>query len=498
MKQQRNLFFILSTLFLSPAGAQSWTMQQCMQYAVEHNHEVKQAELELDNYKAQKTGAVGKFLPYVDAGIGAQYNFGRAIDPETNTYTDVSTFYNGYSLGASLPVFDGFSRLHALKAAKASELMGREALRQQQDQTALGVLQAFANVAYYEGLVRMAEEKVEETTLLLRQTRVLEEVGRKSAADVAQVESQKAEADYELIRQQNLYASALLELKKTMAYPLNDSLSSGEFAIRQQGEANLKFATHDSRIANSTEQLNQQGEANLKFATHDSRIANSTEQLNQQGEANLKFATHDSRIANSTEQLNVTEQHPELQQSRYRMQASKHEWHQARAALLPSLSLSAGLNTTYYKTLHSETATSFSNQFKNNMGEYVGATLSIPLFNRLQTITSIRRAKNNYRIACEAYEKKQLELEKLSREAWQDWQGYLKQTEQMAKKVEADSLAYQLTRRQYEEGLSTAIDLHTTSSQLLNSKATLLQCQLMAMVKHELVRYYQGERIWTE
>ena len=180
------------------------------------------------------------------------------------------------------------------------------------------------------------------------------------------------------------------------------------------------------------------------------------------------------------------------------MQASKHEWHQARAALLPSLSLSAGLNTTYYKTLHSETATSFSNQFKNNMGEYVGATLSIPLFNRLQTITSIRRAKNNYRIACEAYEQKQLELEKLSREAWQDWQGYLKQTEQMEKKVEADSLAYQLTRRQYEEGLSTAIDLHTTSSQLLNSKATLLQCQLMAMVKHELVRYYQGERIWTE
>ena len=132
------------------------------------------------------------------------------------------------------------------------------------------------------------------------------------------------------------------------------------------------------------------------------------------------------------------------------------------------------------------------------MGEYLGATLSIPLFNRLQTITSIRRAKNNYRIAREAYEDKQQELQKLSREAWQDWQGYLKQAQQMEKKVEADSLAYQLTRRQYEEGLSTAIDLHTTSTQLLQSKATLLQCQLMAMVKHELVRYYNGDTIWTE
>jgi outer membrane protein len=178
------------------------------------------------------------------------------------------------------------------------------------------------------------------------------------------------------------------------------------------------------------------------------------------------------------------------------MQASKHEWHQARAALFPSLSLSAGLNTTYYHTLHSSSTQAFHTQFKNNMGEFVGASLTIPLFNRLQTITGIRRAKNNYRIACENYEQKRLELEKLSREAWQDWRGYLKQTEQMAKKVKADSIAYQLTRRQFEEGLATAVDLRTTSSQLLNSKATLLQCQLMAMVKKYLVRYYRGESIW--
>ncbi len=411
-----------------------------MQYAVEHNHDVKRTELELDNYKAQKTGAIGSFLPYVDAGIGAQYNFGRAIDPETNTYTDVSTFYNGYQVSASLPVFDGFNRLHALKAAQASVLMGQSALRQRQNLTALDVLQAYTNVAYYEGLVKMAEEKAEETALLLKQTQVMEEVGRKSAADVAQVESQQAEAEYEVTHQQSLYASAVLELKKAMGYPLNDSLNT-----------------------------------TLDYVV---------------GEGSLVATNEPSPLC--------AEQHPELQASRYQMQASKHEWHQARASLFPSLSLSAGLNTTYYKTLQSETAASFSSQFKNNMGEYVGATLSIPLFNRLQSITNIRKAKNNYKMAREAYEQKQLELEKLSREAWQDLQGYLKQTSQMTHKVEADSITYQLTRRQYEEGLSTAIDLHTTSSQLLNSKATLLQCQLMAMVKEQLVRYYKGETIWTE
>ena len=435
---KRTMTILLAATTLQVQAQEPWSMQQCMQYAVEHNHEVKRAEIELDNYKANKTVAIGRFLPSVDASIGAQYNFGRAIDPETNGYTDVSTFYNGYSLNASLPVFDGFSRFHALKAAGASILMGRASLRQKQDQTALNVLQAYTNVAYYDGLVKMADEKVQETELLLKQIRLLEEVGRKSAADVAQVESQKAEADYELTRQQNLYTSAMLELKKAMAFPMQDTLLLRSLR---------SFTTQCCRISNSVE---------------------------------------------------LQEVNPELQAAQYQVQASKHEWYQARAAFYPSLSLSAGLNTTYYHTLHSDAEGSFGNQFKNNMGEYVGATLSIPLFNRLQTITSIRKAKNNYRIAQETYQQKLLELEKLSREAWQDWQGYLKQTVQMVEKVEADSIAYQLTRRQFEEGLSTAIDLRTTSAQLLNSKATLLQCQLMAMVKEQLVRYYRGEAIWTE
>ena len=442
MKQA--LIILLAIAAKQVAAQNDWTMQQCMQYAVEHNHEVKQAELKLDNYKAQKTNAVGSFLPYVDAGIGAQYNFGRAIDPETNGYTDVSTFYNGYQLSALLPVFDGFSRLHALKAAKANELMGKSSLRKQQGQTALNVLEAYANVAYYDGLVKMADEKVQETSLLLKQTRLFEEVGRKSAADVAQVESQQAEADYELTRQQNLYASALLDLKKAMALPLSEELR-------------VKSEKDNSVVE-------------LGMAEADSSL----------------FTLHSL----------LSSLHPELQTAQYQVQASKHEWRQARASFFPSLSLSAGLNTSYYKTLHSDMAASFRDQLNNNMGEYVGATLSIPLFNRLQTITNIRKAKNNYRIAQEALEQKRLELEKLSREAWLDWLGYQKQTVQMVKKVEADSIAYQLTKRQFEEGLGTAIDLHTTSTQLLKSKATLLQCQLMAMVKEHLVRYYRGEKIW--
>ena len=421
---------------LTAIGQEAWTVERCMKFAVEHNHEVNIQALQLDNLRADRVRAVGAFLPSVGASIGGQYNFGRAIDPETNTYTNVNTFYNGYQMYAALPVFDGFNRLHALRAAKASVLMGQSALRQQQDETALAVLQAYTNALYYQGTIAMAKEKVEETALLLKQTKLLEEVGRKSAADVAQVESQAAEAEYHLTQQQNLYESASLELKKAMAWPLASDL----------------VIDSDVPALPPTDSVD----------------------------------------------YSLSPRHASLEASRLQTDVARHEWHQARSALYPSVSLNVGMSTTYYKTLHSSTATPFSEQFRNNRGEYIGATLSIPLFNRLQSVNGIRRARNNYRIACETYKEKQLELEKLSREAWQDWHAYRTQTAQMVHKVEADSIAYQLTKRQFEEGLSTAIDLRSTSAQLLQSKATLLQCRLMAMVKETLVRYYKGAQIWTE
>ena len=231
------------TIAATTASAQTaWTARQCMQYAVAHNAQVRRAALELDSYEAARVQAAGQFLPWVDAGVGAQYNFGRAIDPETNGYTDVNTFYNGYSVQASLPVFDGLSRLHALKAAKASALMGRSALREQQDQTALAALQAWVNVAYCEGTVAMAEERQREAELMLRQTEVLVDVGRKSEADLAQMASQQAEAVYELTRQQNLLASAQLQLKQTMRYPLEDSLVLAQ-ETRRLDTLNAAFST---------------------------------------------------------------------------------------------------------------------------------------------------------------------------------------------------------------------------------------------------------------
>ena len=68
----------------------------------------------------------------------------------------------------------------------------------------------------------------------------------------------------------------------------------------------------------------------------------------------------------------------------------------------------------------------------------------------------------------------------------------------MTRKVAADSLAYHLSRRKYEEGMLSTFDLHESSQTYLQSRLTLLQMQMMAAIKLKLVNYYiNNEPLWT-
>ena len=443
-----NRTFITLALLLTAGsvGAQEMalTADDCMRYAVEHNHDIRISQLSQDTRRTERTGAIGAFLPSVNGSIGAQYNFGRAIDPETNTYTNVSTFYNGYSVQATLPVFDGFQRINQLRAAKASLLMGSSQLRAQQDELALQVFEAYCNVLYYQGTVKMAEEKREQSRLTLRQTQVMAEVGQKSEADVAQMEAQLAGDDYEITRQQNELSTALLTLKQLMNYPEEDSLViSGEDRNTLSDRRSLSTPNNPSTL-------------------------------------NTQTFGEPSTLEN-----------PAVAAAAQNVIVARRRLSMARGALSPSLSISGGISTSYNKMLHTE-ATGFRDQLEANRGEYIYASVSIPIFNRLENLTNIRRQRNNLRIAEEELEQKRDELVKLQLQAANDCEGFRKQTLQMQHKVEADSIAARLTTRKYEEGLSSAIDVQTSAATLLESRARLLQCRLMLALKQKLVNYYKG------
>lgn len=446
MKRYRKitvLLFLAVGCGLAATAQEAWDVDRCMSYAVKHNRTVKQRRLEADNYRLDRLKAIGSFLPGISASAGVQYNFGRSVDPETNIYNNVSTFNNSYAAEASMTLFRGGSLVNEVRRSKAALLLGKAALQEAQDNTALETFQAYIDALYYYGTIRLAEKKLAESDSLLYKTRRQEELGLKGRADVAQMEAQQATDAYNLTHQRNLYETAMLTLKQKMNYPAGDSLLLNTDILDIQTFESIRLTDeHPQDVL---------------------RIALSVNPTLRQSEMNKQVARMNRKIA----------------------------W----ANVLPTISFYGGISSSYYKELHNHDYPDFKTQLDNNLGEYFGVTMSIPIFNRMSGSISLRQARNNYRIACEQYEAQKEELQKLVQQAVQDREGYLRESIQMEKKAASDSLAYHVTRRKYEEGLMTSLDVQNNAATWLKSETLLLQSRLTYVMKCRLVDYYKGENI---
>lgn len=437
------LLFLAVGYGLAATAQEAWDVDRCMSYAVKHNRTVKQRRLEADNYRLDRLKAIGSFLPGISASAGVQYNFGRSVDPETNIYNNVSTFNNSYAAEASMTLFRGGSLVNEVRRSKAALLLGKAALQEAQDNTALETFQAYIDALYYYGTIRLAEKKLAESDSLLYKTRRQEELGLKGRADVAQMEAQQATDAYNLTHQRNLYETAMLTLKQKMNYPAGDSLLLNTDILDIQTFESIRLTDeHPQDVL---------------------RIALSVNPTLRQSEMNKQVARMNRKIA----------------------------W----ANVLPTISFYGGISSSYYKELHNHDYPDFKTQLDNNLGEYFGVTMSIPIFNRMSGSISLRQARNNYRIACEQYEAQKEELQKLVQQAVQDREGYLRESIQMEKKAASDSLAYHVTRRKYEEGLMTSLDVQNNAATWLESETLLLQSRLTYVMKCRLVDYYKGENI---
>ena len=432
------IFLLMGSSLTMNGQEKAWTVDDCIQYAITHNHEVRLQQIQLDDYRTDKQRAVGAFLPVVEASVGGQFNFGRAIDPETNTYTNVNTFNNSHGVQASIPLFDGLQRYNDLRAAKANLLMGRQGLAAQKDKIAQHVLKAYIDALYYQTALTFAKEKREESMMLLHQTQVMVEVGTKGEADIAQMEATYASDDYEVTRQEGLLSQALLMLKHEMNYP---------------AEEELKIKNEELRMKNDNNSSSLQPNSHFSLTL------------------------------------------PSIQQATYQLQSAQYAYRSSKGALFPSIHLGVGVSTNYFRQMGANNGMAFRDQFRNNVGEYLYASLSIPLFNRMNTISNIRRQRNNVKRARENLDNERRELHRLIQETAIDQQNSWMETQKMQQKVEADSLAAQLTIRKYQEGISSSIDVQTATVTLLQSKAHLLQCQLNYIYKTRILKYYQ-EGVW--
>lgn len=421
----------------APESSAPMTLDACMRYAVEHSPAVRRQDYANRNYRQDYIASVAALVPSVNGAVSASTSFGRSVDPETNTYTDVSNFDNSYSASGQMPLFAGLTGINTVRAAKVMRLQGVEELQLARDEVALRTMEAYFDVVYYTGSVRLAREQLETSAAELAKSRKLLELGLKSAADVAEVESQCASDDYLVTQQENNLALAEIALSEAMNYPADRPL------------------VIDTDIAVGTPAGTVPFDDVLAYAL---------------------------------------DNHPKALAAGYDVRHSRLQFSVAKGNLYPSISVGGGYSTNFFMNLDDRTQyAAFPAQFRDNRGYYFSAQLSIPIFGGLSRRASLNRARNNWRIA----ELRRVEtlraLQSEIAQAYQQMLGYGKEFVQASKKSDAAQLAYDAVAGKYERGMVSALDLQTAADKLLQARSERLRARLQYIVRVRLVEYYNGE-----
>lgn len=444
----KKLFIILGwgSMVLSIQAQERWDLQMCIEYGLTHNRSLKKQLLNIRSNQTQLTEAYMAFLPSLSGNTGLGYSFGRSVDPETNTYFTTSNLNNNYSVGISIPVFKGGALVHQLKIRKVQQEMGKTYLEVLKDETALHIIEAYIAVVYYHEMIVYARQRLEESKVQVKKIRLQKELGMKGKAEVALIEAQYAQDDYTLTHTENQKESALLKLKQLMNFPAENPL----------------------HITLSSEIANEPIHSPALDVPHE--IAQ----------------TYTLALENN----------PNIQRNRLSLRSQLYSRRQALSNFFPNISFSAGASSSFYRSLNKGAYKKFSQQLKDNRGSYLSFNVSIPLFNRLGNIMNYRRQKIQYHIAQEDYEAGQEALRTSVQQAILDRESLRKEYLRMQRKVEADSIAYHIVARKFDEGLCPPIDLQSAANTLLSSRASCLQCRLNFFIKSKLTAYYQGQELY--
>ena len=415
-------------------------LKACMHYAVEHSTKMRIQEANNRDAQIDRRDAIlSAFTPSVSGNTYAYYNFGRSIDPETNTYTVVTSFHNGYSLSGGITLFNGFQAVNNLKITKTAQQMGLTQEQQIEDQLCLATMEAYCNVLYFTELEKALKGQVTTAEKALQLATRQEQLGQKSHADVVQMQSDLVERQYLLTTCRNNLNSAIITIKDVMFWPIEEPLKIDE-SIAQQA----LLATDPVDAPNVVLQAKQTMPSVLL------------------AEGTMKNA----RVALKT----------------------------ARWQLLPSLSLYGGWSSSYftYPGREGYVPTPYFDQIRDNRGEYIQLSLNIPIYDHLSKHSNIAKKKNAYDRAQAEYEQSLRDVEAEVLRAIADRDGAADALQQAEARASLQEEAFALNNKRFEQGLISSIEYQTASNNYLNALAEQMNARLQYYIKNCVVTYYKG------
>lgn len=441
---------ILSCLLLLPAGMKAeddmpkqWTLRNCIDYALEHNITIRRNRINVESTQEDVKTAKADFLPSLSGNISQRIvnrpnsASSTIISGDNITTSESKTSYNGsYGIDANWTVYNGSKRVNTLKQQQLNSRVAELTVDESENSIEENITQLYVQILYSAEAVKVNESTLEVSRKEFERGQELFNAGSIASSDLAQLEAQVSNDNYQLVTSQTTLQNYKLQLKQLLEL-------DGDF------EMDLFLPPLD-----------------------DSSVL-------------IPLPTKDDVYQTA---LNLR---PEIESSKLNIEASDMNIKIARAGYIPSLSLSAGIGTTNANG----NDFSFSEQVKQNWNNSIGLTLSIPIFDKRQTKSAVNKAKLQRQTSELDLMDNQKTLYKTIESLWLSANSAQQQYVAATQKLKSTQASYALVSEQFNLGMKNTVELLTEKNNLLSAQQETLQAKYTAILNAGLLRFYQGEQI---
>jgi len=436
---------ILAFVFFITMNAQDkkWSLQECVQYALDNNISIKQQELSNELVEEDIVTARGNFYPGLSGSAGQGWNFGSYIG-QSGVRISNNSRSNNFGLNAGVNLYNGNRNRNILdQTYKSLEKAGYD-LEENKNSIMLYIVNSYLNVLLNRETLKITQDQISISDKQVEKAEGLVESGSKPKATLLEAQATLAAIRQNLTTAQNTLDLSLLSLAQLIQ-------------VSHKG-----FDVQDILLDLKVEELAQ---------TDTDQIFNKA----------LSFL-------------------PEIKSAEVVVENSDIAIKIAKGGYYPTLSFGAGLGTSYqYNNNFKNPVTGetiqpdqFGQQLKDNMGYNLGFNLSIPIFNRFQTKSGVTRASINKEKAELNLLDRKVQLREQIEKAYADATASLDQFISAQTSLVAQEELFKNAQESYDSGVMTSFDFDQVRNQLVNAQSTIANAKYNFVFRTKLLEYFYG------
>ncbi|TCO08443.1 TolC family protein [Natronoflexus pectinivorans] len=429
-------------LFVGYANADEtsapWSLEDCINHALEHNLSIKQQSLNAEYAGNQYTQSRYELYPNLNAGSSHRITRGRTTDQVNLRIVDITSNTTNFYVGSSTPLFEGFARRNTIERNQSDWQAALKDVDRARNDLTLNITALYLQILFDKELLEAAKRQYEVIEQQMQRTRRLVDAGSIPEGNFLEMRSLAAREVLNITQLENSVALSLLDLAQALDLEVVEGFDIQEPVLDELSGAEL------------------------------------VERADV-----LEYAINNM---------------PQIAASEHRLSSSELDVEIAKGRMLPTLSFEMGWGTNYVSVKDFENP-SFGSQFRDNANSYVGLNLAIPIFNRFQARTGVENAHLGVKNARFELDRQKQQLRKEIQQAYADAEAAFRQYLASQTAVESYQESFRYTEKRFNVGLLNPVDYNVAKTELMKAESDYIQAKYSYILRLKILEFYQGNPI---